>query len=145
MPLDAPCWPPSRGVSPSLRVPCCSHGCPPAPSPAPGVASDFRVELLQSGALRFTFDCEHPSGVKAVTYKVLRQDGAQGPYNFLLNAKKRVFEDATLPDGVTMATYIVTAQTSTKDGNPSYFTVRFGGGNQAQIIAQGPVVETKAS
>ncbi|MFI4915773.1 MAG: hypothetical protein ACIAS6_04610, partial [Phycisphaerales bacterium JB060] len=117
----------------------------PGPTPAPGVATDFQVQLLQSGNLKFTFDCEHPPGVKGVTYKVLRQGGAQQPYNFLLNAKKREFEDGSLPEGSTMLTYVVTAQTSTKDGNPSYFTVRFGGGNQAQIIAQGPVVETKAS
>ncbi len=43
-----------------------------------------------------------------------------------------------------MITYVVTAQTSTKDGNPAYFTVRFGAGNQAQIIAQGPVAESEA-
>ncbi|MFI4881582.1 MAG: hypothetical protein ACIAQU_03240, partial [Phycisphaerales bacterium JB064] len=117
----------------------------PGPTPAPGVASDFRVELLQSGSLKFTFDCEHPANVKGVTYKVLRQGAPQEPYQFLLNAKKREFEDSNLPQNSTMLTYVVTAQTSTKDGNPSYFTVRFGGGNQAQIVAQGPVVESQAS
>ncbi|MCW5757023.1 MAG: hypothetical protein KIT54_07305 [Phycisphaeraceae bacterium] len=111
----------------------------PTPSPPPGTPEAFKVELLQSGGLRFAFKCDHPSGVTAVTYRVMRQAAPQTPFEFLLNAKKRNFEDDTLTGQSNVVTYLVTAQTSTKDGNPAYFTVRFGAGNQATIIAQGPV------
>lgn len=116
----------------------------PAPAPAPGTPSGFKVQLLESGNLKFTFDCEHPAKVSGVTYKVLRQVSPQEPYQFLLNAKGRSFEDDSLTGDSRVITYVVTAQTSTKDGNPAYFTVRFGAGNQAQIIAQGPVAESEA-
>ncbi len=114
------------------------------PAPPPGTPEGFKVQLLQSGDLRFTFDCDHPAGVSAVTYKVMRQDAPQTPYTFLLNAKKRTFDDDTLTGDSTVVTYLVTAQTSTKDGDPAYFTVRFGSGNQAQIVAQGPVGQSEA-
>lgn len=117
----------------------------PTPSPPPGTPEGFKAELLQSGSLRFTFACDHPSGVNAVTYKVMRQEGPQAPYVFLMNAKKRQFEDTTLSGDSTVVTYLVTAQTTTKDGNPAYFTVRFGSGNQASIVAQGPVGEQTAA
>ncbi len=116
----------------------------PTPAPPPGTPEGFKVELLQSGALRFSFKCDHPGGVKAVTYRVLRQDASQTPYVFLTNAKKRSFEDDTLAGDSTVVTYLVTAQTTTKDGNPAYFTVRFGAGNQAQIVAQGAVGQGEA-
>jgi hypothetical protein len=115
-----------------------------SPAPPPATAKAFRVDLLQSGALRFAFACDHPAGVSAVTYKVMRQDTPGAPFQFLLNAKKRQFEDDTLTGQSTMVTYLVTAQTSTRDGNPSYFTVRFGAGNKASIIAQGPVRRDEA-
>ncbi|MEQ9094752.1 MAG: hypothetical protein RIE32_00650 [Phycisphaerales bacterium] len=115
------------------------------PAPPPGTPTAFRVELLESGTLRFTFDCEHPEAVSAVTYKVLRQEGPDGPYQFLLNAKKRRFEDGSFSGSSGMVTYLVTAQTSTQDGNPAYFTVRFGGGERASIIAQGTAGERLAS
>lgn len=114
------------------------------PAPPPGTPEGFKVQLLQSGDLRFTFDCDHPSGVNAVTYKVMRQDGPQTPYVFLKNAKKRTFDDDTLTGDSTFITYLVTAQTSTKDGDPAYFTVRFGSGGQAQIVSQGPVSQSEA-
>jgi hypothetical protein len=115
------------------------------PAPPPGTPEGFKVQLLQSGDLRFTFTCDHPEGVSAVTYKVMRQDAPQTPYVFLKNAKKRQFDDDTLTGDSTLVTYLVTAQTSTKDGDPAYFTVRFGSGNQASIVAQGPVSKSKAS
>lgn len=115
------------------------------PAPPPGTPEGFKVELLQSGSLRFTFACDHPSGVNAVTYKVMRQDAPQTPYVFLTNAKKRRFDDDTISGDSTVVTYLVTAQTTTKDGNPAYFTVRFGSGNQASIVAQGPVGEQEAA
>ena len=118
----------------------------PAPAPAPGTPEGFERQLLDNGGLRFTFTCDHPEGVKAVTYKVERQDTPQGAFVFLLNAKKREFEDTTFLGTSTVIAYRVTAQTSTKDGLAASFTVRYGAGNQqATILSQGPVVESKAS
>lgn len=111
----------------------------PAPAPAPGTPEGFTRQLLDNGGLKFTFTCDHPSGVKAVTYKVERQSAPQTPFVFLTNAKKREFEDSSFLGTSTVINYRVTAQTSTKDGLASSFTVRFGAGNeQATIIAQGP-------
>lgn len=121
----------------------------PGPAPAPGTPKGFKRQLLDNGGLQFTFECDHPSGVKAVTYKVERQSAPQTPFVFLLNAKKRHFEDTTFLGTSTTIAYRVTAQTSTKDGLSSSFTVRFGVGNQqgqaqATIVAQGPEVKLKA-
>ncbi|MEQ9095052.1 MAG: hypothetical protein RIE32_02180 [Phycisphaerales bacterium] len=122
----------------------------PGPSPAPGTPEGFTRQLLDGGGLRFTFTCDHPAGVKAVTYKVERQQDPQGPFEFLLNAKKREFEDSTFLGTSTVIAYRVTAQTTTKDGLAASFTVRYGAGNQSEaqqatIIAQGPAVESEAS
>lgn len=124
----------------------------PAPAPAPGTPEGFRRELLDNGGLKFTFACDHPAGVKAVTYKVERQPAPQAPFTFLLNAKKREFEDTTFLGTSTTIAYRVTAQTSTKDGLASSFTVRYGTNNQpggqveaqATIVSQGPEVRLKA-
>lgn len=79
----------------------------------------------------------YPPRVGALTYRVERSLGAQQPFTFLVNAKSRRFEDATVPNGSGDVTYRVTAQSSTKDGAPGYFTVRFGAQNGAEIIRQG--------
>lgn len=117
----------------------------PGPAPAPGTPEGFKRELLDNGGLKFTFTCDHPKGVKAVTYKIERQPAPQTPFVFLLNAKKREFEDTTFLGSSTVINYRVTAQTSTKDGPSASFTVRYGASNeQATIIAQGPTVESRA-
>ncbi|MEQ8845007.1 MAG: hypothetical protein RIB58_09150 [Phycisphaerales bacterium] len=117
----------------------------PGPAPAPGTPEGFKRELLDNGGLKFTFTCDHPKGVKAVTYKIERQPAPQTPFVFLLNAKKREFEDTTFLGSSTVINYRVTAQTSTKDGPSASFTVRYGASNeQATIIAQGPTVESQA-
>lgn len=109
----------------------------PTPAPAPGTPGFFTVQLLDGGGLKFAFKCDHPTGVKAVTYKVERQQVAQGPFEFLLNAKKREFEDTTFDNASTVIAYRVTAQTSTKDGAAASFTVRYGAGNQSVVLSQG--------
>ena len=108
----------------------------PGPTPAPGRPFNFRTELLFGGLLRFTFDCDNPSRVQGVTYKVERQDEPQGAFTFLTNAKSREFTDETIPSGSSQVTYRVTAQTSTKDGLANGFTVRFGANNQAVVSGE---------
>lgn len=106
---------------------------PPAdrgPAPAPGTPRGFATALLSGGALRVAFDCPHPRGVRGVTYRVERLlDARRNPGarpEFLLNAKKRTFTDATIPAGTAGVEYRVTAQTSTRDGEAAWHTVRFG-------------------
>lgn len=57
---------------------------------------------------------------------------------FVLNAKERSFVDSTIPPGTAQVVYRVTAQSSTRDGNPGQFGVQFGAGNQAMIFAMPP-------
>ena len=117
-----------------------------APTPPPGTPEAFRVSLLATGSLKFAFKCPNPSRTPSITYKVERQDTPQSPFTFLLNAKKREFEDSNFPATSTFISYRVTAQTTTQDGPAATFTVRYGAGNQsATILSQGPVVESKAS
>ncbi len=117
-----------------------------APTPAPGMPEAFRVALDLNGDLRFTFKCDNPPRTKGVTYLVQRQNEPQGPFEFLTLAKDREFVDSTFPNSSTQISYMVTAQTATKSGPNATLTVRYGSGNGgAQIIAQGPATETKAS
>ncbi|MEQ9097324.1 MAG: hypothetical protein RIE32_13795 [Phycisphaerales bacterium] len=113
----------------------------PSPRPAPGTPVLFTVALDQSGALKVEFKCPNPPRVTALTYRVERSLGAQQPFVFFKNAKERSFTDDTVPSGSGDVTYRVTAQSSTKDGAPGYFTVRLGVNQQAQpqveIIRQG--------
>ena len=118
----------------------------PGESPAPAQPRDFRVTLLQNGALSFTFKCPNPVGATGVTYKVERQDASQAPFTFLVNAKDKRFEDTTFPNTSALIFYRVTAQTATKDGLPAEFTVRYGAGNQqASIVTQGDGAQREAS
>ncbi|MEQ8316330.1 MAG: hypothetical protein RIE77_10675 [Phycisphaerales bacterium] len=108
----------------------------PTPRPAPGTPTLFTITLEQSGALQVDFKCPNPPRVGALTYRVERSIGAQQPFVFLLNAKERSFTDGTVPSGSGDVTYRVTAQSSTKDGAPGYFTVRFGVNQQAEPQAE---------
>lgn len=108
-----------------------------SPRPAPGTPVLFKIDLEQNGSLIVSFKCPNPPRVGALTYRVERSLGAQAPFVFLMNAKERRFEDDTVPNGSGDVTYRVTAQSSTKDGPPGYFTVRFGAQNGAEIISQG--------
>lgn len=108
-----------------------------APRPAPGTPTDFRVELLQDGAITLGFKCPNPPRTGATIYRVERRLGAgQGePFLFVVNAKERRFTDSGIPEGTGVATYRITAETATKNGAPALFAVRFGAGNQATIVA----------
>ena len=115
-----------------------------APSAPPGMPAEFVLSLRPDGALEFRFRCVNPSSA-AVTYKVERRAGAQGPFQFLMNAKKRSFTDENPPVGNGILVYKVTAQTSTKDGVAAILMVQFGANNQATIVSQGPEVQSQAS
>lgn len=106
----------------------------PAPRPAPGTATDFKVDLLQGGAIRLRFRCPNPPRTGPVTYRVERMLQPQSPWVFFMNAKERTFTDQAIPQGTAQVVYRVTAQTTTNDGDPAVFGVQFGAGNQATIV-----------
>lgn len=112
---------------------------PAGPAPTPGMARDFEAHPLEGGAVRFSFESDHPEGLEGVTYRIARQLDPRTPGELLLSTAARTFTDHDPPAGV--ATYMVTAQTPEADGNPSYFTVHFGGEDGAAIIAQWPALE----
>lgn len=109
----------------------------PAPAPAPGTPTDFKVELLQDGAITLGFRCPNPPRTGPAIYRVERRLGSgQGePFLFVVNAKERRFTDSGIPEGTGVATYRITAETATKNGAPALFAVRFGSGNQATVVA----------
>lgn len=119
------------------------------PSPPPAAVTDFKVTLKEGGSLMVDFKCPNSPRVGGVVYRVERQAAPQEPYLFLLNAQEKHFEDSSFPGTSSLITYRVTGQSSTKTGPTSYFTVRYGAGNQSQgqatIVSQGPATETKAS
>lgn len=108
-----------------------------SPRPAPGTPTDFKVELLQDGAITLSFKCPNPPRTGSTIYRVERRlESGQGePFVFVVNAKERSFTDSGIPEGTGVATYRITAETATKNGAPALFAVRFGAGNQATIIA----------
>lgn len=117
----------------------------PTEAPPPATPFGFKVALLEGGSLQFSFKCTNPPRVHGVTYRVERQNAPQLPYEFLVNAKDKHFEDNAFPNSATLITYRVTSQTSTKDGVPTYFTVRYGSNQQATIVSQGPATQSEAS
>lgn len=114
---------------------------PPAkrgPSPTPATPRDFEVELLGDGALRVRFECPHPPGVRAVTYRVERMLDMAGGMQIIQTAKARSFTDDSIPAGTRSVLYQVTAQTSTRDGEPAVHLVPFGQGSMAGEDAEAP-------
>lgn len=113
---------------------------PPArrgPSPTPATPRDFEVELLGDGSLRVRFECPHPPGVRAVTYVVERMLDMTGEWRIIQTAKGRAFTDDGIPAGSRSVLYRVTAQTSTRDGEPAMRIVRFGQGSMAAEAVDG--------
>lgn len=107
---------------------------PPAgrgPSQTPGTPRDFDVQLLGDGALKVSFACPHPPGVRAVTYVVERMLDMTGQWRIIQTAKGRSFTDDNIPAGTRSVLYKVTAQPSTRDGEPAMRIVRFGQGSMA--------------
>lgn len=113
---------------------------PPArrgPSPTPATPRDFEVELLGDGSLKVRFECPHPPGVRAVTYRVERMLDMTGGMQIIQTAKGRSFTDDSIPAGTRSVLYQVTAQTSTRDGEAAVHLVPFGQGSMAGETADG--------
>lgn len=104
----------------------------PAPTPPgvvgpPGTPFDFRVALLQDGAVELKWKSSNPSGATGTTYEIMRSiDG--GAMTYIDTAGEKTFTDTTLPNGCGPVTYRVTGVRSTVKGDPGQFTVQMGTG-----------------
>lgn len=104
----------------------------PSPAPPPGTPFDFRVELLQTGAVTLRWKCNNPAGTTGTLYEVRRRDGFSGPFAFIGASGSRAFTDETIPAGIGTVIYQVTAARSTSRGNPAQFLVNFGTSGSGQ-------------
>ncbi|VAX40710.1 hypothetical protein MNBD_PLANCTO03-464, partial [hydrothermal vent metagenome] len=107
---------------------------PPAPPgvvPPPGTPFDFRVSLLQDGAIELGWKCNNPTGGGGTVYEIKRSE-AGGPMAFINNTGAKSFVDNTVPANSGPVTYQITAVRSTLSGNPAQFTVQFGAGGTNQ-------------
>lgn len=99
---------------------------------APGTARGFVTSLTDTGGVELAFRCPHPKGVEHVTYRVDRQVGPYGDFEYFTTTKQRRFVDERIPIGAGEVTYRITAMTSTRDGQSSSHTVRLGTIEQAR-------------
>lgn len=106
----------------------------PSTAPPPGTPFEFRVSLLQNGALELKWKCNNPSGTQGTIYEVKRSIGG-GALNFVGATGVKSFTDDMLPSGSAPVTYQITAVRSTARGNPAQFTVNFGIGGPGLTIA----------
>ncbi len=98
---------------------------PPGAVPPPGTPYDFRVALLQDGAVELRWKNNNPEGTSGTVYEVKRRDDG-GPFNYIDTAGKKVFVDTTIPQGVGPMTYEITAIRAELRGNPAQFNVSLG-------------------
>lgn len=103
----------------------------PAPRPAPGTPTDFRVSLAQDGAVTLRFKCNN-GGTGGVVYSVSRRSGSAGAFTFVGVTGERSFTDDSIPASAGRVEYRVTAQRGTLSGEPAFFTVAFGGNATGQ-------------
>lgn len=107
---------------------------PPSAAPPPGTPFDFKVGLLQDGALELKWKCNNPSGTSGTVYEVLRRTGPTGPFAFVGSSGLRSFVDDTLQSGSASVTYRITAVRSTQKGHPAQVLVSFGVGGPGITI-----------
>ncbi|HYO10575.1 MAG TPA: hypothetical protein VER17_16525 [Tepidisphaeraceae bacterium] len=109
----------------------------PGPAPAPGLPSNFKVQLLNDGSLEFTWKCHNPGNAHGAIYQVYRRIGAAPEYEFVGASGMRKWIDATLPAGAGagQVTYRVRAVRSTAVGPTAEFNVNFGVGGSGQLTA----------
>ncbi len=114
---------------------------PPAPPGVvgpPGTPDNFRVALLQNGAVELGWKCQNPAGGTGTVYEILRSDNG-GPFVFVATAGTKNFTDDTIPANTSPVTYQITGVRSTVRGDPAQFTVKFGadGVTQSQSESSG--------
>jgi len=115
----------------------------PGEIPAPGTPFDFKVGLLQSGALELRWKCPNPEGAQGTMYEVRRKATHAGTdFEFLGATGGRTFVDDTLSVGGGAWMYQITAVRSTARGHPANFLVNFGVGEASGASAGGGLAIT---
>ena len=109
----------------------------PAPGPSgevppPGTPFDFKINLLQTGAIELKWKCNNPEGAAGTIYEVRRKLNGPTDYQFVGATGVRSFIDDTLPSGGgpngNPIIYQITAVRSTTKGDPATVLVNFGVG-----------------
>lgn len=116
----------------------------PTPRPAPGMPTDFRVELFQNGSIGLKWKCANPAGAPGPVYQVWRRTGTTGEFICLGGAGERRFLDGTVPAGAASVTYRIQAARSTAVGPWADFTVSFGvtsGGTMTASVESVPALK----
>lgn len=112
----------------------------PSPVGAPGTPTDFKVELVQGGALVLSWRCPNPANAQGTVYQIARKIGA-GPGAAAViigSVGTRSFVDDSVPATAAAAggvTYQVTAIRSTKKGLLGQTLVEFGTGGAGEMTA----------
>ncbi len=97
-------------------------GGPPVPPPAP--ATNVRMTLLTSGAVRVEWNGTTAGGT---FYDVHRKLAGEAGFTLIGSSAARTFDDATVPAGTPEAAYFCLARRGTLIGGPSLTAViRFG-------------------
>lgn len=76
----------------------------PSPAPAPGQPTDFKISLTGSGAVELAWKSTNATGG---FFTVTRRLAGEANFSPAGTVGKRKFADATIPQGVTGATYLV--------------------------------------
>lgn len=105
----------------------------PAPRPAPGAATDFKVTLQADGSIDVTWKCDN-SGSSGVQYQVWRRIGEAGEFTFLCGTGLKLFTDATIPAGASQVTYQIRATRPTGAGPWAQYNVNFGTGAPPTVV-----------
>ncbi len=105
----------------------------PSEVPPPGTPFDFKINLLQTGAIELKWKCDNPEGSVGTMYEVRRaMNGPTSDYAVVGATGTKSFIDATLPlgggAGGNPVFYQITAVRSTARGEPANFMVNFGVG-----------------
>jgi hypothetical protein len=107
----------------------------PSPTPPPGEPTDFKVKLLNNGAITISWKCANPAGTSGTQYQVWRRVGAAGAFTYLGGTGPKEFTDATIPAGSSQVTYQIQATRSTAIGPWAQFNVNFGVGSAGEMTA----------
>ncbi len=98
---------------------------PPGTVGPPGTPDNFRVVLLQDGAVELKWKCINPEGSVGTQYEIRRSDNG-GAMTLIDVAGTREFVDGTVPSTTNRVMYRITATRSGLRGNPANYSVQFG-------------------
>jgi hypothetical protein len=95
-------------------------------APPPGQPTNFSAQLHQDGSMELKWACDNPDGADGTMYEVQRRTGLSETFTHVGTVGGKRFLDDTLPPGLTMVEYQVTAVRSTRRGQLARYHVNFG-------------------